>query len=255
MELSLNNKQVIVTGGTRGIGLSIAQKFLEEGAILHLISRTENPQLLAELNAKFGPRVFHYCCDITQEKKLGNVSEAILKKTKETVNILVVNVGHGAGSQEAIGDTLEWNRIWDLNFNSALYSTIVFQDALLKNSGNIIFISSIAGIEMVGAPTAYATAKSAMIALSKNLSVKLAPHVRVNVIAPGNIYFKGGTWDLKVQENKVKVEAMLDEKVPLKTMGTPEDIANAVVFLASDRAKFITGACLTIDGGQTTGFK
>ena len=87
----------------------------------------------------------------------------------------------------------------------------------------------------------------------KNLSKKLAPKVRVNSIAPGNIYFKGGTWDRKLEANSSHVKRMLENNVPLQRFGTPSEIANAAVFLCSSRASFITGEILVVDGGQRTG--
>jgi 3-oxoacyl-[acyl-carrier protein] reductase len=86
------------------------------------------------------------------------------------------------------------------------------------------------------------------------LSHKLAPEVRVNVIAPGNIWTPGGTWDLKQSENPESVKKMLMEKVPLQRFGKPEEVANLIVFLSSDKASFITGGCYVIDGGQTVSF-
>ena len=76
----------------------------------------------------------------------------------------------------------------------------------------------------------------------------------MNVIAPGNIYVEGGVWDIKTKENPAEVQAMLEEKVPLRRFGKPEEIANLALFLSSDRAAFITGSCVVIDGGQTTFF-
>ena len=87
--------------------------------------------------------------------------------------------------------------------------------------------------------------------LSKQLSHKLAPEIRVNCIAPGNIFFKGGRWEELMKINRDSVNAMIKDSVPLRRFGTPEDVANAAVFLCSPQAGFITGTCLTVDGGQT----
>ena len=124
----------------------------------------------------------------------------------------------------------------------------------INNSGVITFISSIAGIENLNTPTEYGVAKSAINTFSKILSHKLAPRIRVNAVAPGNIYFKDGTWDLKNSENPELVSEMLENNVPLKRFGKPEEVADLVLFLSSEKAEFITGACITIDGGQTKSF-
>jgi len=123
--------------------------------------------------------------------------------------------------------------------------------SIKKSRGSIIFISSICGVEALGAPTDYSVAKAALNAFSKNLAKKVGPDVRVNSVAPGNIYFEGGTWEKKIKENKSMVDVMLENEVPLRRLGKPEEVADAVKFLCSERASFITGATLVVDGGQT----
>ena len=122
---------------------------------------------------------------------------------------------------------------------------------LKKSKGCLLFISSIAGMEAFGAPTDYSTAKTALIALSKNIARKVAPAVRVNVIVPGNVFFEGGSLDEKIKKDKKRIDKIIKNTVPMNRFGTPEEIANAAVFLCSDRAKFITGTTLIVDGGQT----
>jgi len=122
---------------------------------------------------------------------------------------------------------------------------------LEKSSGVLLFISSIAGIEAFGAPTDYSTAKTAVIALAKNMARKLAKEVRVNVLAPGNVLFPGGSWDEKIKDDPSEVEKIIESTVPMNRFGMPEEIADAAVFLCSERAGFITGSVLVVDGGQT----
>ena len=122
-----------------------------------------------------------------------------------------------------------------------------------ESNGVVLFISSIAGMEVIGAPTDYSTAKAAIIALAKNMSRKVAPNIRVNVISPGNVYFDGSSWDKKIKQNKKQINEMIKTKVPMNRFATPSDIASSAVFLCSDKASFITGATLVIDGGQTVG--
>jgi 3-oxoacyl-[acyl-carrier protein] reductase len=118
--------------------------------------------------------------------------------------------------------------------------------------GSIVFISSIAGLESLGAPLPYGAAKAALEHYSKDLSRRVGMHgVRVNTVAPGNVLFPGGTWQQKLDADSAKVTSMIAAEVPLSRFGTPREIGAAVAFLASDRAAFITGACLVADGGQT----
>lgn len=245
MNLQLTGKHVLITGGTRGIGKAIAEAFREEGAMVHIISR----------NVPLEPgEFFCYGADVIDIQSLENIAPEIYSNTGGKLDVVVCNAGSGAGTPEAIPDTDEWYRLWNLNFDGVLNTMRVFGAGLKETKGNAVFISSIAGKEYLGAPTAYATAKTALIGLAKNLSFKMAPEVRVNVIAPGNIYFEDGTWEKKVKENSGKVEQMLNEKVALKRFGKPEEIADIAVFLASPRAAFITGACIVADGGQTLSY-
>ena len=125
--------------------------------------------------------------------------------------------------------------------------------SLEESKGCFLFVSSIAGMEAFGAPVDYSTAKSAILALSKNMARKMANSVRINVIAPGNIYFPGGSWDAKIKNNPSVVEDIIRSTVPMKRFGTPEEVADVAVFLCSDRSSFITGSIFVVDGGQTVG--
>ena len=254
MDLSLSNLNVVVVGGTNGIGLAIAKGFLREKAYVHVISRTRNEELVTELKIIYPSTFFSYTADATNEESLAHAGTQILTNARSKVDIVISNVGSGKGTQMPVSDNTDWSRSWDTNFNSALNVSRVFTPELLKSTGSLIFISSIAGMEFIGAPTAYSTAKAAIIAFSKSLSHRLAPNVRVNVVSPGNIWIKNGSWDVKMKENPEKVSTMLNEKVPLRRFGLPEEVCDLVLFLSSTRAAFITGGCFVIDGGQTTKF-
>ena len=252
MNLELNNSQVLVIGGTNGIGLSIAKSFLLEGAVVHVISRNINNQLRLELEAKFPSNIYFYQSDATIEESLNHTYAQILQNSKNKIDILIANVGNGTGVLDPVPKKEDWDLSWNINFNSALNSIRVFSKKISESNGSITFISSIAGIEYVGAPISYSTAKSALIAFAKSLSHKLAPSVRVNVVAPGNILVENGTWDKKMKTNPELIISMINDKVPLKRFGLPDEISNFVLFISSPKASFITGSCFVIDGGQTT---
>ena len=163
----------------------------------------------------------------------------------------MANVGGGGSIADAVPNMEHWASVWRNNFDTALCTTRVFLPMIQRNGGCLLFISSITGVEAFGAPIDYSTAKTAVIAFAQNLARKVAPEVRVNVIAPGNVNFPGGSWDKKIKEDSVKVEQMLQTNVPMKRFGTPKEIADAAVFLCSERASFITGSVLKVDGGQT----
>lgn len=256
MNLDLNNKNVLITGASRGIGLSIAKGFLEEGANICIVSRGSKRLLEVErqLGESFGTKkVLAIQCDCSDEKSLINTLEE-LKAKWTRLDVVVSNVGNGSSSSDPIPSNCDWDTSWNTNFETALKTARTFVPMLKSSKGNFLFISSIAGKEAFGAPTAYSTAKASIIALSKNMARKLAPNVRVNVLAPGNVFFKGGSWDDKLKKDQKMVEAMLDESVPMSRFAFPEEISDAAVFLCSGRAKFITGSTLVVDGGQTVGY-
>ena len=251
MNINFSNKNIIVVGGTNGIGLSISKSFLLEDALVHIISRTKRDKIEKDLKEKFTSKVKFYYGDATNLNSLNVIYNSILNKSKNKIDILIANVGNGSGTQDSIQTEEEWSKSWNNNFMSALNTVRVFKPLLNKSESSIIFISSIAGIEYRGAPTSYSTAKSALNTLSKNLSNRFAPNIRVNVVAPGNILIPNGTWDLKQKESPIMIQKMLTEKVPLNRFGLPEEVSDLVLFLSSKKASFITGSCFVIDGGQT----
>ena len=255
MNLNLNNKKVLITGASRGIGLSIAEEFLKEKAKVCIVSRGSDALFSNEkkLQSSYGKQnVFACRCDCTNIKSLNNLSQIIHDLWTEP-DIVIVNVGDGRSVSDSMPNDDDWSKTWNNNFESALQTARTFLPMLEKSHGVLLFISSIAGMEAFGAPTDYSTAKTAIIALAKNISRKVAPNVRVNVIAPGNVYFEGGSWDEKIKQDKKRVDKIIKTTVPMNCFATPRDIANSAVFLCSDKASFITGTTLIIDGGQTVG--
>ena len=184
MNINFKNKSVLVVGGSRGIGLSIVNSFLENGATVHVISRTRNGKNEDLMNSKFRNQIYFYYCDATIEINLEICSRDVLKNCGGSFDILISNVGNGKSGLDAINSSEVWNISWDTNFTSAVNVSRIFFPSI-RSGGSIIFISSIAGLENIGAPTEYSIAKSSINAFSKILSHKLAPNIRVNSILPG----------------------------------------------------------------------
>ena len=256
MDLGLKNKHVLITGSSRGIGLAIAESFLQEDAKTCLVSRGSNALFESEkkLQDTYGlESVFACKCDCTNIESLNDLKSEVEDRWS-SLDIVVVNVGDGQSVSDALPDDEQWRRTWSNNFESALQTARVFLPMLKKSKGSLLFVSSIAGVEAFGAPTDYSTAKTAIIALAKNMARKLASNnVRVNTIAPGNVLFNGGSWDEKTRQDKKRVEKIIKSTVPMNRFASPQEIADSAVFLCSDRASFITGATLVVDGGQTVG--
>lgn len=253
MDLGLTDKRVLVAGASRGIGLAIAESFLREGARVVLLARTTGPLAAAadRLGAEYGrERVLALAADCADEAAWPPILEEI-GSAWGGLDVAVANVGDGRGPQDALPDAERFGEAWRSNFVSAEAMARATLPMLDASAGCLLFVSSIAGLEYIGAPTDYSVAKSALLALTKQMARRLAPKVRVNCLAPGNVNFPGGSWDAKIQADPQRVAALIEATVPMKRFGTPEEMADAVLFLCSERARFITGTCLVVDGGQT----
>ncbi len=255
MELGLKDKRVLITGASRGIGAAMAGHFLQEEAQAIIVSRGSDAlyQTESTLQRNYGKdKIKALECDCTDADALLTLQHGI-QETWQGVDIVVANIGDGRSIPDPLPDADHWQQTWNTNFESALLTTRTFLPMLQESKGCLLLISSIAGLEAIGAPVDYSTAKAALFALAKNMSRKLAPDVRVNVIAPGNILFPNGSWDEKIKQDAGRVDAIIESTVPMNRFGTVDEIADAALFLCSDRASFITGSILTVDGGQTVG--
>lgn len=258
MNLRLENHVALVAGSSRGIGRAIAAAFLQEGCRVCITGRTEAPlsAVLSEFETEFGREsVISFCGDLAEPR----VIEQALHTTHSwggRIDILVANMGSGSGKVGWQVETDEWERLFRLNFwGSAKLAQSAVPLLAENHKGTILFIASITGVEATPAPLPYSAAKAALINYSKNLASQVATMgVRVNCIAPGNVLFPGGTWERHLEKDKDKVMKMIESTVPLARFGTPEEIANLAVFLCSDAATFITGACFKADGGQTRSY-
>jgi 3-oxoacyl-[acyl-carrier protein] reductase len=254
MDLGLVGKRVLVAGASRGIGLAIARGFLQEGAMVTITARNCAQLETARMNlAQSFPagNILSVCCDVASQDDIARLKNQITDEWKG-LDIVVANAGNGRSIPDVISSREHFDLIFDQNFTVAVSVAREFLPVLEKSSGSILFIASIAGIEAFGAPVDYSVAKSAVLSFSKNIARKVAHKgVRVNCLAPGNILFDGGSWDEKIKEDSEKIGRLIDATVPMKRFGTPEEIADAALFISSERASFITGAVLCIDGGQT----
>ena len=258
LKLSLQNRAALVAGSSRGIGKAIAADFLREGCRVCITGRSEQPlaQALAEFEAEFGKEsVISFCGDLTDPKTI----EQALHRTHgqwSRLDVVVANVGSGSGKTGWQLESEEWERLFRLNFwGSANLAQAAIPLLAENQQGVLLFIASITGVEATPAPLPYSAAKAALINYSKNLAGQVAKlGIRVNCIAPGNILFPGGTWERHLEKDKTRVMQYIGSSVPLARFGTPEEIAGIAVFLCSDAATFITGACFKADGGQTRSY-
>ena len=252
MDLGLKEKVVIVTGASRGIGKAIALGFAAEGSRLSICARTAEPleNAASELRA-LGGEVFARPADLTQ----GEEAEAFVGETLEKygrIDGLVNNVGGSRWTPTLEISDEEWHELLDWNLVSAArMSRAVIPTMKRQKGGAIIMISSIWGRESGGHIT-YNAAKAGEVSLAKSLAGELAPHnIRVNSVAPGSILFPGGGWERRQKADPEGIAEFVKRDMPLGRFGKPEEIANVVVFLASERASLVTGACINVDGCQS----
>ena len=235
---------VLVAGAGTGIGKGIAQAFMQAGAKVILGGRRAD--VLAATAKDTGATI------LAGDYADPAAAEGLLKQAG-ALDVLVVCYGATDTLPGFETSPAEWDRLIQANLSGpAHFSRLAAAAMKARGKGAILFIGSICGEEILGAPIAYNVAKAGLRALTKTMAHELGPHgVRVNMVTPGNVFFPGGRWETRQMANAAAVTQMLDSKVPLRRFGTPLDIAEAALFLCSDKASFITGANLTVDGGQT----
>ena len=251
MDLNLSDRVAFVAGSSRGIGKAIAKSFLAEGCRVVVTGRNgkDVTDTVNEFSVRFGKdKATGFVGDLCDTEAIKGAVTDVYQRWGKT-QCLVANIGSGKGKAHWTVEDEEWQSLFQTN----LWGSVrLIREAIphISGNGSIVLVSSIAGIEATQAPLPYGAAKAALISYAKNLSRQLGA-MRVNVVAPGNILFPGGTWERHLANKQKETENYIKTEVPLKRFGTPEEIADLVVFLSSPRASFITGACVVADGGQT----
>jgi len=256
--MEFTDKRVLITGGSRGIGFGIAKAFLEDGARVAINGRTDQSVATAIDKLGGGDRL------VAAPGDIGTVAgcELAVKTATDALgglDILVNSAGIGSGRPLAECDEEMYDRHADVNLKGLFFCCRAAVPELRKSKGNIVNISSDAGLMGFGRITVYCGLKAGVINMTRAMAIEVAPEVRVNSVCPGYVdtdmirrdwFERIGKDD---PEKAIQLEQDAIDYAPLKRLGTPEDIANGVLYLASDKASFVTGVALPIDGGTTAG--
>jgi 3-oxoacyl-[acyl-carrier protein] reductase len=246
MQLELTGRNAVVTGGSRGIGRSIALTFAEAGANVSICARGEAAlrETEAELR-RFGHTVHAMTCDLADAAAVKNYVTSAAQALGG-IDVLVNNAsGFGSGDDEAG---------WAASINVDLLSSVRASRAALpyleKSQGAIIHLSSTSALKQSARTPAYGAVKAALVQYTLSQAAQLAPkRIRVNCIAPGSIEFPGGLWAGRKTAEPKLYQSIID-RIPFGRLGNPQEVANVALFLASSAASWVTGQTVAVDGGQ-----
>ena len=245
----LKDKVAVVTGCNRGIGKEIVRVFAENGANIWACVRKENQSFtkyVHNLEQKHSVNINPVCFELNDEEQI-KASVKTIKNSKQPVNILVNNAGIIFTALFQMTSMEKLKEMFEINyFSQMLLTQYISRMMMRQKSGSIINISSSAAIEGNEGRTGYASAKASMIASTKVLARELAPYnIRVNAVAPG-------LTQTEMMESSTPEDALKEtlNRICMKRVGQPEEIANSVLFLASDLSSYITSQVLRVDGGM-----
>lgn len=245
--MKLEGKVALVTGGSQGLGRAIALKLAENGADIAVVyvGPSEPAEETCKAIEDLGRRVKSYVCDVRDEAAC-NETVAAIGKDLGKVDILVNNAGVTRDGLMVGMKDEDYDMVLDINLKGTFHMIrACYRDFMRKRSGKIINISSIAGLVGNAGQVNYAASKAGLIGMSKSVAKELGSRgVCCNCIAPGFIK-TDMTKDIK-EDNPLLVQ------VPMKRMGSPEDVANVALFLASPESDYITGETIRVDGGLAT---
>jgi NAD(P)-dependent dehydrogenase (short-subunit alcohol dehydrogenase family) len=254
MSIRFDNQVALITGGAMGIGLAAAKKFAELGAKVAILDRdVPAGQKAAQTVGSAGCGARFVECDVADEASVVRSVKAIGEEFGG-VDVLVSNAGIQRYG-DVVGTSEElWNEVMDINLKGCFHAAkSVLPLMIPRGGGAIVVVASVQTFTAVGNSAAYVTAKHALLGLVRAMSLDYAAkNIRVNCVCPGAIDTPMLRWAASLDANPEKVIETCNRMHPLGRIGRPEEVANAIAFLASNWASFITGTALLVDGGMLT---
>ena len=252
MDLHLNRRRALVTGGTRGLGRAIVGRLVDEGCAVALCARSADVvnSTVAELRAG-GATAFGAAVDVSDSQALSRFVDDAARELGG-LDLLVANAGGSTGGPGLADATAaDWRATLDLN---VVHTVVAVQAALphllASEAASVLVVSSISGSRPAPKPQ-YAAAKAAEISLAASLARELGPQgIRVNTLSPGSIVFEGGTWADRRDHNPEGYAAFVRNEFPWGRLGSPDEVADVAVFLLSPRASWVSGTDVVVDGAQ-----
>jgi NAD(P)-dependent dehydrogenase (short-subunit alcohol dehydrogenase family) len=239
----LEGKVAVVTGGTRGIGRGVADRFLAEGAEVFVTARSEGPG--RDMEAATPGRCRFVACDVSKPAQLSRLAAA-LREADRRVDVVVANAGGGDDTWVGSSTETEFDAVMDANVKSAFF-TVQTLLPLMNDGAAVVLIGSIAGTGGGTGGIVYNAAKAAVRSLARSMTSELAPRgIRVNCLAPGPIQTAG--FESFIGGDEAKRAAVM-AGIPVGHVGEVEDAGAAALFLATDASRYIAGVELTLDGG------
>lgn len=260
MDLRLKGKYALVTGGSHGIGKEIALSLADEGCNVAICARNkDNLHITMKHIKNKNVEYIGILADVMNSEDINTVISEVINKWNK-IDILINNVGGGGrwGNEDVLKtDEQVWTDVYNKNALASIRFTTKVLPYMKKNKwGRVVTISSVHGKEGGGRPW-FNMAKSAEISMMKSLSMNhelVRNGITFNSVAPGGIMIPDTGWDEEQKRNPVSFNEIVDKQFPLGRLGTPEEVANVVTFLCSEKASLTNGACIVVDGGESKSF-
>ena len=246
----MDKKVMVVSGGASGLGLAAAEKFARNGFDIVIIDIDEEKGMMAVDKVKhIGQDAIFCLCDISNKEQVK--SAAIHAEDRfGHINVLINNAGLEVRGSILQCEEEDWVRLYNINLKGIYYMANEFVPLMkMKDGGAIVNTGSILGYRAVGERAAYSSSKGAIDSLTRSMAFDLAPDIRVNCVAPGAINTPLLRGSINDSPDPVETERVLASNSVFGRMGTSEEVANVMFFLASDEASFVTGSTYFVDGG------